>query len=546
MPLTLEPLLKTLTIKTKDLRYLPLDLHFRDHNRIMKAEGSDPGWAQRPFVAEVERQYNEGKPVRIITLKARQLGISTITEAILFLWGFIHPGTNGLVLAQEQTPSAELFEMTKLYWDLWPFKSLYSLKYATKQGLHWLETGSRLKISTAKNIKSTRGSTINALHASEVAFWDDPETLWTGLREAIPDRHGTIVVLESTANGFGNWYHDMWLAAEEGESEFTPLFFPWFHHSDYRRYTTLTIASELSSEEKDLLRRGATFESIEWRRWKIRTKNGDVDSFMQEYPSTPEEAFITKGNPVFPPSQVRACLEDLSGHRGRLIDLPDGGVKFIRDDTGPLTIFFGPKRDLRSDRYFVAGDPSKTIGGDPACIQVINRQTYEQVAVWHGQINPYDFAYEMMRLGKFYNNAMVCPEVQGGGQLTIEVILRSSYPNVWLDKRPDRIKGQMTAYGWQTNFNRKEWAVGMLQKLILEETLRFHDRTTYNQLLRFVQDEQGYFGNEVRKVHDDAVMALAIAITASHMEGPFIAEPPSYESLELFGKQIFNDLPGAA
>ena len=100
-----------------------LDLNYIDPDPTI----GDWGWAQRPFVAEIERQYNTGRPVRIIVLKARQLGISTATEAVLFLWSFFHRGTNGLVLSYEDGQAQELFQMTKLYWDTWPHRGLYTL-----------------------------------------------------------------------------------------------------------------------------------------------------------------------------------------------------------------------------------------------------------------------------------------------------------------------------------------------------------------------------------------------------------------------------------
>jgi hypothetical protein len=94
MALQLAPLLSELTIQTKDLRTVKFPIHDRF------------AWAQRAYLKEIERQYNSGKPVRIIVLKARQLGISTATEGVLFWWSFIHPGTNGLVIAHESDASA--------------------------------------------------------------------------------------------------------------------------------------------------------------------------------------------------------------------------------------------------------------------------------------------------------------------------------------------------------------------------------------------------------------------------------------------------------
>ena len=103
MPLALRPLLSKLSIKTKTAQILPLDI-----------VDSDFAWSQGPFIDEIERQYNAGLPVRIIVLKARQLGISTAAEGVLFNWCFIHPGTNSLVISHEDPAGQELFQMTKL------------------------------------------------------------------------------------------------------------------------------------------------------------------------------------------------------------------------------------------------------------------------------------------------------------------------------------------------------------------------------------------------------------------------------------------------
>jgi hypothetical protein len=541
MPLNLPPLLKQLTIKTAKLGYRKLDLNYVDPD----PEIGDWGWAQRPFIAEIERQYNAGKPVRIIVLKARQLGISTATEAVLFWWNFLHPGANNLVIAHENIPSTELFEMTKLFWETWPFKKCYKMKYQTKQNLHWEDTGSRLRIASAKNPQGTRGSTIHALHASEVAFWPDPQTLWTGLSQTIHNRHGTIVVLESTANGVGNWFYDQWNEAVDGNSDFVPLFFPWFKHSAYRVHTTLTVDSELDADEKQLLRIGASLENLAWRRWAIINKSsGDLDSFMQEYPSTPMEAFITSGRPIFSHQYLKRAYDDSNpGIEGRLIDTPNGGVEFVPERGGELTIFRrAAPGDTRRDRYFIAGDPSETIAGDPACIQVINRQTFRQVAVWHGRINPRFFADEMMRLGKYYNFAMLCPEVEGGGQQTIATILAKNYPNIWLDKRADRLRGSTNVFGWSTNYQRKQWCIGELQRLIIDGSLTIHDKKTYRQLQAYVQRDDGTWGNSSAETHDDAVMALAIAVTASQTEGPFLADTRGQNAILDLYHQEFDDV----
>lgn len=529
--LKLAPLLDKLTIQTKELTTERFPIY------------SPFGWAQRAFLREIERQYNSHLPVRIIVLKARQLGISTAMEGVLFWWSFIHPGTQGLVIAHENDASQYLFEKTKLYWDTWPYHELYTAKHSTQRRLSWEENRSSIRVATAKNVQSGRGRTLHAVHASECAFYAEPETLMLGLRQTIPHKHGTIMVLESTANGLGNWFHEEWNAAETGESDYAPLFFPWFKHFEYKYPTGLSSTLELTADEREILRLGASYENIEWRRWAIRNLCGaDEEQFHQEYPSTAEEAFVTSGTNVFPYGALEHVYVAERGYRGMLVadDVQGSNVHFVSESTGPLTIFRAPTtKSPRWDRYFIAADPSMTISGDPACIQVINRETLEQVAVWHGRIDPINFANEMMLLGRYYHNAELCPEVEGGGQATVAAILTAGYPNVWQHRWADKAPGKVSiSYGWATNWQRKQWCVGKLKSLIADQSISIHDLKTYKQLRNYVVLNNGDLGNADPKVHDDAVMALAICVTASMTEGPFVPNDGTQDHiLDIFSQE---------
>jgi hypothetical protein len=529
--LVLAPLLERLTIQTKELTTERFPIY------------SEFGWAQRDFLHEIERQYNSGLPVRIVVLKARQLGISTAMEGVLFWWSFIHPGTQGLVIAHENDASQYLFEKTKLYWDTWPYHDIYTAKHSTQRRLSWEENRSSIRVATAKNVQSGRGRTLHAVHASECAFYAEPEALMIGLRQTIPNKHGTIMVLESTANGIGNWFHEEWNAAEQGESDYIPLFYPWFQHFEYSMPTSLSTEIELLPEEREIIRLGASYENLEWRRWAIRNLCGaDIELFHQEYPSTAEEAFITSGTNVFPYTALELVYAAERGYRGTLVadDLHGTGVRFVPDHQGPLTIYRSPNnRDRRWDRYFIAADPSMTISGDPACIQVINRGSMEQVAVWHGRIDPINFANEMMLLGRYYHDAELCPEVEGGGQATVAAILTSGYPNVWQHRWADKAPGKVSiSYGWATNWQRKQWCIGKLKSLIADQSITLHDQKTYRQLRNYCVLGNGDMGNADPKVHDDAVMALAICVTASMTEGPYAEERTAQSDVfDIFNQQ---------
>lgn len=530
MALNLRPLLEVLSIRTKSIGEGYVKFPF----------DGEYAWVQIPFLNKIEEQYNAGKPVRIIVLKARQLGISTATEGVMFNWMFLYPGANGLIMANEASTSAELFNMTKTYWEKWPMKAYAPpLKYDTKQHMRWNEINSSLRVATAKNVQSARGSTIHALHATEVAFYEDPVSLFTGLFQTIPNRPGTIVVLESTANGTGNWWHQQWDMASTGQSDFIPMFFPYWKHPDYQLPTSLNIKSELTIEEKKLHLLGASYEAIAWRRWAIpNLANNDTDFFMQEYPATPEEAFLTSGTPIFNAITVNDCfVPDARRARGQLIERPDGTLFFEPDPNGNLTLFVGPSRDKRSDRYFIAGDASMTLHGDFSCAQVLDRKTMQVVAIWRGKIDSTTFGEEMMKLGKFYNYGMLCPEVLGGGQATIGIIKHKNYPNVFIGNWPDRTTGGMQGImGWQTNHNRKQYAISVLKKLFRDRSITFYDSLTRHEALNYIMRQDGTMGNSANSAHDDTISALSMAVAGSMMTGPydeFASDSPV--GLDLYG-----------
>lgn len=509
-PLQLARHLETLSIIDKDanVRRFPINEPF--------------AWAQREMCAEVEAQYNAGLPVRIVVLKARQLGISTLTEAIIFWWLFAHPGAQGLVIAHEAEAAQGLFEKSQFYWESWPFNKLYTARHASQKRLMWDQTRSGLRIASAKNVEAPRGRTLHACHLSEAAFYDEPESLTVALNQTVPKKHGTFVCIESTANGAAGWFHDFWMDAREGSLAYKPLFFPWFRHPEYAYPTSLCTQVELTSEERRLFSLGASYENLEWRRQVLPTDfRHDEEYFKQEMPATDIEAFLVSGTPVFPLEALSDCYEPLPGFRGHLIEA-GGRLRYEADPRGPLTIFKAPAENIDPDLYFVAGDPSQTSYGDPGCIQVINRSTLEQVAVWHGNIDPISFAGEMYKLGRYYGDAMLCPEVSGGGQATIATLIGKGYERIWHHRWADKSQGKVSnAMGWETSWKRKDWAIGQMLYLFGERAVRFHDAKTYDQFRGFVTHDSGYQGSIDKKTHDDAVMALCIAYTASGLEGPY-------------------------
>lgn len=526
-----------------DFEPLIRQLHIRTTRASI--ERFNPNWAQRELIREVNKQFNAGKPVRLIVLKARQLGVSTVTEALMFWWAFLYERSSGLVMAHENDASEHLLNITKLYWETFPYAQLYNPQYVSRKELSWQETGSSLRIATAGGKGGGRSRTLNTLHASEVAFWENADGIMLGLRQTLHQVHGTMIVLESTANGIGNWFFNTWEAAAAGDSEYTPLFFPWWRHPEYTgSYISIPTAKlqHLDEDERLLVRLGVDDDHLTWRRWAVRNLAGNnVDKFRQEYPATPEEAFIATGTNVFPLDRLKRVFEPKAGVRGIL--RRDGQhVEFVPDSSGPLTVFKTPSRDFVHGRYFVGGDPTHTTRGDNACAQVINSVTYEQVAVWHGKVDPMTFAEELAKLGTFYNKAMISTEIEGPGYATVGRLVELDYPHIWKNRWADKTPGKIgETMGWSTTWKRKEWAIGWLIKLIVDEDITLHHSTTFDEMRTFVSlDNVGYGPADPENGHDDCVMALAIACICNSTEGPKFAYRQAQE--ERLSEQL-GELP---
>ncbi len=512
--LHLWPWMSRLTIKDKDSHLKTL--HPKD----------DFAWAQNEFIKQVEFQHKTGQPVRIIVLKGRQDGISTITEGLLFLWCFFFPGSNTLVMSKDRESSEDLFQMTKLMWDLWPYRTLFTTTRNSTRRLTWAETLSNFRVDSARGKEVGRGSTIQAVHMSEVAFWDNDE-LANSLFDAVPNKHGTIMVIESTANGVGGYFYDEWMKAVHGESDFIPLFFPWFLHAEYTIRNTSLTQSQLDPIERTLQKNfDLTLGQLAWRRRKIREKNGDEDAFRQEYPCTWMEAFISTGNNVFPLEALSECYfavgdeylgKPVGMSRGYVTN-DNGKIAFVKDFSGALKVY---KRPTKNAEYVIGADASRTTYGDPSCIQVLNRVTREQVAVWRGHVTGEELAEIMMLLGYWYNTAIVNVEVQGGGQATISILIHQRYPNIWRWRKPDRPLNKLgNIFGWVTNMNTKPWGISALQTALRNRKMVLHDPDTYLEMMEYTLLDGVEMGPASASGHDDTVMALMIAWMTNQESDP--------------------------
>lgn len=219
---------------------------------------------------------------RNIILKARQEGISAIILAIFTTDFILEPNSRSVVIAHESGATTRLFDRVKFMIHCFEDKTGFKvpLKYNSRSELTRTDTNSTFYVGTAGADSTGRGDTIFNLHASELAFWPNPEESMTGLMQALSTEGKAF--WESTANGYGNYFHTQWERAVSQESPFKAHFFSYMEMPEYC--------------------------DPGWKENKM-SEFADPRMFMQEFPATAEEAFLSSGNPFFDVEAVKAMLD---------------------------------------------------------------------------------------------------------------------------------------------------------------------------------------------------------------------------------------------
>jgi hypothetical protein len=254
--------------------------------------------AQLYLHSRAEDQKRRTGMVRLIVLKGRQQGMSTYIAARFFHRTLLNHGTATFILSHEGKSTATLFDMTKRFHDKLPPGLSPGLAAANKNQLKFEGTDSEYTVGTAGNEDIGRSMTIKNLHMSEVAFYERTDQLETGLMNTVADMEDTEIVMESTANGLGNLFHDRAMKAEANLGTYEMVFIPW-HWSDEYRLQPPPDFTPTHDEAKLAAEYGLDYHQLYWRRMKIENTRGGLWKFQQEYPFTVQEAFLMSGETFF-------------------------------------------------------------------------------------------------------------------------------------------------------------------------------------------------------------------------------------------------------
>ena len=255
--------------------------------------------AQEYTHGRLEKQLKELGRVRALILKGRQQGMSTYIQGRYFWKVITIRGTKAYILTHEAEATKNLFEMTQRYYDKLPKGLCAPADKASSKELYIRKYDSGYSVGTAGNKGAGRSQTIQLFHGSEVAFWPNAEDHARGVLNAISDEDGTEIILESTANGIGNYFHGLWKGAESKANEYQAIFVPWYWQQEY---SSTDAGFQLTEEEEFIYNLykddGMTTKHMAWRRLKISASTDidqGIESFKQEYPCSATEAFL---NPI--------------------------------------------------------------------------------------------------------------------------------------------------------------------------------------------------------------------------------------------------------
>lgn len=301
----------------------------------------------------LEKQKRTLGFVRAVVMKGRQEGVSTYIAARYFQQTLLNRGTSTFILSHDASSTANLFDMTKRFYDNLPTGMAPGLDTSNKNQLKFTNLESEYKVGTAGNEDVGRSMTIKQLHMSEAAFYDHTDQLETGLMQAVADMAGTEIIIESTANGLGNFFHERAMKGLAQVSLDQLVFLPWYWQEEYRLTPPNGFAPD-EAEQSLMQIYGLDLEQVYWRRMKIAGMKGGLWKFQQEFPHTPEEAFLMSGETFYSKDSImraRKC-QNRSPNAPKILGIDcgrnnDRSVFTIRQ--GRAVIHYEVHKDLRAE-----------------------------------------------------------------------------------------------------------------------------------------------------------------------------------------------------
>ena len=448
-----------------------------------------------PFTPnEAQADFEKNRHMRNIILKARQLGFTTYEAVDSLDDALFNRNFNGLIIAHEQDPALDIFEgKVSLAWEHFPLKRLYTVDSdrANKLRLGFGDgTYSSLAVKT-----SGRSGTNSRVHISEFAkicakYPNKAREIVSGTIPSVHPPHGRLDI-ESTAEGDTGYFADMFWEAwnRQGEprsTEYKAHFYNWTW--DKKEIALVDIIEDIPGEFLEYQRKHSLSDKeISYYYLKYLSMNRDMKMLRQEYPTTPEEAFMASGDKVFD------------------VDILAKQETIPYEMVGNWKIY---KKFIPSHRYGMGADVSEGIGGDSSTAVIWDFDKNEIVATYASNRIPPDlFAHELKNGGYLYGGCLIAPERNNHGHATI-VVLKGVYDNIFVEKKQDKFLDRETdRLGWHTNQASKPKMIYDLSSALNEELIKINSVDVISEMRTYERTD--LIKSDDTK-HWDLVIAAAI------------------------------------
>ncbi len=455
----------------------------------------------------------------LLVLKGRQQGFTTVVTAYQTAFAITRKNFQGYTLADKTDNAETIFQnKAKFPYGQLPDALKPTEKFNNRKQLLFEKINSSWAVDTAtKDVGRSR--TVNFFHGSECAFWKDGiSPIQASLGEAFTKN--CIKIYESTANGY-NDFQKMWSSGVH-----INCFYEWWRTKEYR------ISFHNEEAKEDFLHlidinEGWVWERLRWLRdekkldieqiywyWKKYEGYLEKDLLKQEYPCTPQEAFLLSGANAFDTSAILDRLERIPkpikvGYFTYDYDgLKITNIKWCHDKNGYIKIY-GVPDSPRVTEYALSGDTAGD-GSDYFIGCVVDAKSGEQVAVLRHQFDADQYAKQMYCLGKYFKDALIGIEANFDSFPIME-LQRLGYPRQYVREAQDTYTGKTEKrFGFKTTSLTRPTILARLIAIVREHCNTINDRDTLEELLTIIRNEKGRI-EAPQGGHDDLMMALAIA-----------------------------------
>jgi len=525
---------------------------------------------QRILIHEYERQRLAGLPIRVLLVKARQWGGSTATQCYFFwLQKYWFENWHSCIVALDQTQSINIRSMYKnliARLPAWSDRVTFKRYEGTELIRIIPERGCKVQIGSSQKPDALRSFTFSLAHLSEVGLWKDTkeikaDDLIQGLLSCVPaDVPGTMIVMESTAKGIGNFFYRQYKAAVENKNNnvngIRPVFVGWQMGAEYTRSfanrykNTEEFVSTWSEYNWWQWEQGATLNGIYWYNTYKKANHLNDFQMKSEYPTTADEAFQSKSGQYFSPDLLLWLQKNIRAPkfvgeiRGNAM-VGEGvmdDIKLYPNDAIPdaLKIWIYPTDGVQhgkkvKNRFLVTVDVGgRSTRADWSVISVFDRLSMaedfgalERAALWRGHVDPDLLAYKAAQIAHYYDDALLVIESntyesknkksddaeksEGDHTYTVLDTLSDIYDNLYKRRTsPDNKRDKETSHiGWHMNKQTKYLAYDDYTIRLRQGDYMEYSEDAYNEAMCLMNAPGGKI-EAMEGTHDDIQDTTAV------------------------------------